>query len=152
MHANSMQKITGSKPVCIFYRYIQTHQGTRPCTSSYRLIQVYWTFGYFIALPCTVMYRVTGNQGFAVSEIRVNDGMYLYVLWYMLLHTYRWMCVLVHTIIYCNLQEYTSTYQYILVYTCMYPYILVHTGTYCYILVPWQPLAVLSASLSSSGA
>ncbi len=123
----------------------------------YLLIQVYRTFGYFIVLPCTVMYRVTGNQGIAVSEIRVNDGMYLYVLdrtssyWYMLLHTYRWMCVLVHTSIYCNSVTYknipvhTSTYQYIPACTCTYYFILfngfvqVHTSTYRYISVHTWP-------------
>ncbi len=61
-------------------RYKEIHQGTRLCTSLYRLIQVYRTFGYFIVLPCTVMYPVTGNQGIAVLEIRVNTGMYQYVL------------------------------------------------------------------------
>jgi hypothetical protein len=43
-----------------------------PCTAE---IQGYRTFGYFIVLPYTVMYRVTGNQDTAVSEIKVNAGM-----------------------------------------------------------------------------
>jgi hypothetical protein len=46
----------------------------------YSLVQGYRTFGYFIVLPCTVMYRVKRNQGIAVSEIRVNAVMYQYVL------------------------------------------------------------------------
>jgi hypothetical protein len=83
-----------------------------PCTV---VIQGYRTFWYFIVLPCTVMCLVTGNQGIAVSEIRVNAGMYQYVLvhtgsyWYILLHTKKLTCVLVHSSIYCNLQVYTST-------------------------------------------
>ncbi len=35
-----------------------------PCCTV--VIQVYRTFGYFIVLPCTVMYRVTGYQGINV--------------------------------------------------------------------------------------
>jgi hypothetical protein len=73
-------------------QYKAVYLDVPPCTV---VIPVYGTFGYCIVLPCTVMYRVTGNQGNAVSEIRVNDDMYRYVLdstssyWYMLLHTYR---------------------------------------------------------------
>ncbi len=55
----------------VLYTWITTvQQGRRqykalyldvpPCTV---VIQVYKTFGYFIVLPCTVMYRVTGNEG-----------------------------------------------------------------------------------------
>ncbi len=61
-------------------RYKEIHQGTRLCTALYLLIQGYRTFGYFIVLPYIVMYPLTGNQGIAVSEIRVNAGMYQYVL------------------------------------------------------------------------
>ncbi len=84
-----------------------------PCTV---VIQGYRTFGYFIVLPCTVMYPLTGNQGIDVSEVRVNAGMYQYVLfhtssyWYILVHTKSLTCVLVHTSISCILQVYTSIY------------------------------------------
>ncbi len=120
-------------------RYKEVQSLVPWCICLYLLIHGYRTFGYFIVLPCTVMYRVTGNQGLGVLEIRRNDGMYQYVLvhtstyWYILLHTNRWICVLVYTSIYCDLQVYTSTYQHIPVHTCMYPLILVHTGTYQYI-------------------
>jgi hypothetical protein len=55
---------------------MEVHQGTRLCTSLYSLIQGYRTFGYFLVLPCTVMYPLTGNQGIAVMEIRVCTGSY----------------------------------------------------------------------------
>ncbi len=108
----------------------------------------YRTFGYFIVVPCTVMYPLTGNQGIAVSEIRVNAGMYQCILvqtssyWYVLLHTNKLMCVLVHTTgIYCTvltvtykyIPVYSSTYQHIPVCTRSYWFILAHTGTYQYI-------------------
>ncbi len=80
------------------------------------------TFGYFIVLPCTVMYQVTGNEGISVLEIRVNAGMYQYVL----VHT-------IHASAYCYILTGEYVYLYIQVYTVTYKYRLVHTGTYQYI-------------------
>jgi hypothetical protein len=62
------------------------------------------TFGYFLVLPCTVMYPLTGNREIAVLEIRIcTASTYCYIL--------TGECV------YLYIQVYTVTYKYIPVHT-----------------------------------
>ncbi len=126
-------------------RYKEVQSLVPWCICLYRLIQGYRAFGYFIVLPCTVMYRVTGNQGIGVLEIRRNDGMYQYVL----VHTSTYCFILTGECVYWYIQVYTVTYKYIPVHTSTYQYIpactrsylyiLVHTSTYQYIPVHTYP-------------
>jgi hypothetical protein len=111
-------------------RQCKARQGlVPPCTFLYRLIQGYRTFGYFIVLPCTVLYPLTD-----CNEVLCLKTQYM----------------LVYTSLYWYIPAYTSTYQtvsIVLPCTVLYPltdikevlclkaqymlvYILVYTSMY----------------------
>ena len=62
-----------------------------------------------------MMYQVTGKDRIGELEIRVNAGIYQYIL--------------VHTSTYCLILTGDYVYWYILVYTMTSKYISVHTST-----------------------
>ena len=63
---------------------------------SFRYTGLSGTAMYFHVLSCIVMYRVTGKDGIRELEIRVNAGIYQY----MLVHTSTYQYIPVHTVSY----------------------------------------------------
>jgi hypothetical protein len=98
------------------------------------------TFGYFLVLPCIVLYPLTDFKESSVSESTVHAGIYQYIPVYTSMYQYipnsksMYRFIPKHNFLYQHMSVHTSIYQHILAYICTYWYVLVCASMCWYVL------------------